>query len=124
MVLGIADDRIAGTGKFFFGGTGDGRVERGENEVAIEVGFEASDDEVSGSCGDRSVEVPLHGFGVFFAGGAFGGGNLGKHKPRMASEKLNEALADDAGGAEDSGAELSIKMERRRTHAAPLGLEL
>ena len=47
VILGIADDGIAGAGEIFFGGARDGRIERGENEVALERGIETLDDEVA-----------------------------------------------------------------------------
>ena len=124
MIFGVAHDGIARAGEIFFATTGDGRIERGENEVAIEIRFKALDDEVGGSGGKRFVEVPLRGFGIFFSRGAFRGGDFRELEPGMIGEELDEALADNAGGAEDSGTEFLLWLERRRTHAAPRGLEL
>ena len=68
--------------------------------------------------------MPVRGLGVGFTGGTFGSGNFGQLKPGMTGEKLHQALADDTGGAENSGAEFLAGLELRRTHAAPRGLEL
>jgi len=46
--------------------------------------------------------MPANGFGVGLAGRALGGGYLGKVKPGMIAEHLNEALTDDTCSAEDS----------------------
>ena len=52
VIARVADDRIAGAGEVFFGGTGDGRIERGKNEVAIERRIETFDDEAARGLGD------------------------------------------------------------------------
>src|SRR5262249_44121852 len=67
MIFGVAYDRIAGTGEVFFGGARDGRVECGEDHVAIECRFEAFDDAIGHGGRNRFVELPLDGFGVSFA---------------------------------------------------------
>src|SRR6266849_6854173 len=102
VIAGIADDGIASAGELLFGGTGDGRIERGKDEVAVEGGIEALYDEAAGGFGDGRVEMPANGFGVGFAAGTLGGGDFGEVEPGMIAEHLNQALADDAGGAEDS----------------------
>ena len=79
----VADDGIAGAGEIFFGGACDRRIKRGENEVAIEIGFESLDDESAGGIGDRRFEMPLDRFGVGFAGRTLGGSDFGEGKPRM-----------------------------------------
>ncbi len=56
--------------------------------------------------------MPADGFGVGLAGGALGGGNLGEFKPRMMAEHLNEALADDTCGAEDSSLPFFLPLFR------------
>src|SRR6266571_5123362 len=104
----VADDGIAGAGEIFFGGAGDRRIERGENEVAIEIGLEPLDDESAGGLGDRRFEMPLDGFGVGFAGRTLGGSDFGEGKPRMIGQQIHEALADDARGAQDASAPLLL----------------
>jgi hypothetical protein len=74
MILGIADDRIAGAGEFFFGGTSYGRIESRENEITIECWVETFDKEIGCCRRDRFVEVPRHGLGVFPSRGTLGGG--------------------------------------------------
>jgi len=113
VIARIADDGIAGAGEILFGRAGDGRIEGGKNEVAIERGIETFHDEIARGCGNRSFEMPVNGFGVRFAGGTLGGGDFGELKPGMIREEMNEALADHAGGAEDAGANLlSIAPDR------------
>src|SRR5216683_3783341 len=102
----VADDGIAGAGEIFFGGAGNRRIERGENEVAIEIGFEPLDDESAGGIGDRRFEMPLDRFSVGPAGRTLGGSDFGEGKPRMIGQQIHEALADDARGAQDAGAPL------------------
>src|ERR1043166_4979231 len=92
MVFGVAHDAVACPSEVFFGGTGDGRVERRENEIAIEGWFKTFDAESGGSGGDGFVKVPLRGFGVFFPGRTFGGGDFGEFKPRVTSEKLDRGV--------------------------------
>jgi hypothetical protein len=106
VIAGVADDGIADAGEIFFGGAGDGRIERGENEVAIEIGFEAFDDEIARGVRDGSFEIPADGFGVSSAGRALGGGDFRELEPGMIAEEMDQALADDAGGAEDACAPL------------------
>jgi hypothetical protein len=74
MILGVADYGIASAGEIFFGGTSYGRIESGEYEIAIERWVETSDDEISCRSRDRFVEVPVHGLGISFSGGALRGG--------------------------------------------------
>src|SRR5712691_4551601 len=129
VIARIADDGIAGTSEILFGGTGDGGIEGGENEVAVERGIETFHDEIASFCWDGHVEMPANGFGVGLAGRTLGGGNFGEVEPRMIAEHLNEPLADDAGGAEDScfpflvrafGLHVLISVDLRwGTHAAP-----
>src|SRR6266436_9980153 len=102
VIARIADDGIAGASEILFGGTGDGRIKRGENEGAVEGGVETLDDEAAGRFRNGRVQMPASGFSVGLAGRTLGGGNFGKVKPGMSAEHLNEALADDTGGAEDS----------------------
>src|SRR6266851_6472389 len=129
VIARIADDGIAGASEILFGGTGDGRIKRGENEVAVEGGVETLDDEAAGRFRNGRVQMPASGFSVGLAGRTLGGGNFGKVKPGMSAEHLNEALADDTGGAEDScfpflvrafGLHVLISVVLRwGTHAAP-----
>jgi len=106
MIARIADDGITGASEIFLGRARDGRIERGKNEVAIERGIETFDDQIARDCGNWSFEMPVNGFGVRFAGGTLGGGDFGELKPGMIREEMNEALADHAGGTEDTGANL------------------
>ncbi len=48
------------------------------------------------------VEPPFAGFGVGFAGAAVAGGEPGDVEPGVVCEKLNEALADRAGRAQNA----------------------
>jgi hypothetical protein len=113
MIARIADDGITGAGEIFFGRAGDGGIKSGENEVAIERGIEAFDDEIARVCGNRSFEMPVNGLGVRLAGGTLRGGDFGELKPGMIRKEMNEALADHAGGAENAGANFSsIAPER------------
>ena len=68
MIFGVADDGIAGAGEVFLGGAGDGRIERGKDKVAFEVGIETLDDEATRCVRDRAVEMPADSFGVALAG--------------------------------------------------------
>src|SRR5216684_2032165 len=79
----IADDGISSAGEILFGGAGDGRIERGENKVAVERGIETLDDEATRGFGDRRVEMPANGFGVGLAGRTLGGGDFGEVEPGM-----------------------------------------
>jgi hypothetical protein len=124
VVFGVADDRIAGASEIFLCRAGDRGIESGKCEVAIERGFQSLDHQIRCYGGNWLVEVPFGGLRIFLSARAFGGCNLCELEPRMAGEKLDQALADDAGGAEDSGAKLLSKLERFSTHAAPLGLKL
>ena len=110
MILGIADHGIAGAGELLFGRTGHGRIESGENEIAIERGIEVFDDEVSGSCWNGRVEMPLHSLRIFFPGGTLGSSNFGQLKPRMIGEQLDETLPDRAGGPENASAKFLLKF--------------
>src|SRR5229473_648970 len=112
MIFRVTDDGIAGAGEILFGRASDGRIERGENEIAIESRIEALDDEAAGGFRNRRVEVPANGVGVGFARRTFGRGNFGKVKPRMIAEHLNEALADNSGSAEDSRFPLFLRPLR------------
>jgi hypothetical protein len=57
--------------------------------------------------------MPASGFGVSLAGGALGSGNFGQLKPGMIGKQAHQALADDAGGAEDAGPDfLSLAPQR------------
>src|SRR5260370_13731154 len=114
MILRVANDGIAGAGEMLFGGASDGRIERGENEVAVESGIKALDDEAAGGFRNRRVEVPSNGFGVGLAGRTFGGGNFGEIKPRMIAEHLNEALADNSCGT--AGARFPLFRRPLRLH--------
>src|SRR5207249_246242 len=96
VITRIADDGVASASEILLGRACDGRIERGQDEVAVESGIETLDDEIAGGFGDRRVEMPSNGFGVGLAEGALGGGNLGKFKPGMIAEHLNEALADNS----------------------------
>src|SRR5271155_4392620 len=96
VIFGVADDGIASAGEVFLGAAGDARIERGKDEVAIEAGIEAFDDEGARGFRNGAVEMPADGFGVAFAGGAFGGGDFRELEPRMIREKFYEALADKA----------------------------
>lgn len=112
VIAGIADDGIAGAGKNFFGFASDGRIERGEDEVAVESRVETLDNEVASGFRDRRVEMPADGFGVGLAGRTLRGGDFGEIEPGMIAEHLNEALADDTGSAEDSRLPLFLRLFR------------
>jgi len=104
MVLGVADDGIAGTREVFFGRAGDGRVEGGKNEVAVESRFETFNQKAASAVRDGAVEMPAGRFGISSARRTFGSGHFGKLEPRVSGKKLDEPLADDTGGAEDADA--------------------
>ena len=53
--------------------------------------------------------MPARGLGVRLARGTFGCGDFGQLKPRMIGEQFHEALTDEAGGAENAGAPLSLR---------------
>jgi hypothetical protein len=113
MITRIADDGITSASEILLGRAGDRRIEGGKNEIAIQRGIEAFDDEIARGWGNRRFEMPAHGFGVRLAGGTLGGGNFSELKPGMIREEMHEALADHAGGAEDTSAKFSsIAPER------------
>jgi len=55
VIPGIADHGIARAGEILFGGAGDGRIERGKNEVAVEREVQAFDHEAARGIGNRRV---------------------------------------------------------------------
>jgi hypothetical protein len=71
VIFRIADHRIAGAGKNFFGLARDGGVQRGENKIAIERRLQAFYHQVACGFRDRSIKVPAHRFGVALARGSF-----------------------------------------------------
>jgi hypothetical protein len=128
VVLGVANNGITGSGEVFFGRPGDGRIERGKNEIASEIRVEALDGETSRFCWNRGVEMPANGVSVAFAGGALGGGDLGELEPGMIGQELHEVLADEARGAENASAPLlryapygSVWLLRLHIAVTPLG---
>jgi hypothetical protein len=48
--------------------------------------------------------MPADSFGVSLTGGALGGGDISELEPGVNGEEMHQALADDAGGAENAGA--------------------
>src|SRR5450432_925201 len=100
MVFGVADYRVASAGEVFFRFAGDGRIQRGEDEIAIERRFETFDDQVARIFRNGRIEVPAGGFGVTFAGRAFGGRDFGELEPRVIGEDFYDALTDQSGGAQ------------------------
>src|SRR5258708_40231049 len=77
VIARIADDGIAGASEILLGRTCDGRIERGEDEVAVEREIETLDDEIASGFSGRRVDIPTGGFSVGLVGGALVGGNLG-----------------------------------------------
>src|SRR5260221_6734230 len=72
--------------------------------------------------------MPVHGVGIFLAGGTLGRSDFSKFKPGMIGKQLDQALADGAGGAKYACTKLPIKPRSQRTpngtHASPRRLEL
>src|SRR5258706_6480214 len=72
--------------------------------------------------------MPVHGVGIFLAGGTLGRSDFSKFKPGMIGKQLDQALADGAGGAKYACTKLPIKPRFQRTpngtHASPRRLEL
>ena len=106
---GVGDDGASGGGESGLELVGDRCVEGGEDDawefgLPIEcrgalggVGGEGH----GGDCrGERGVELPAAGFVVTLALRAVAGGEPGDLKPGVLGEKLDEALADHAGGPE------------------------
>jgi hypothetical protein len=115
VILGITDDGIACASEIFFSGACNARIEGGKDEIAFEVGIEAFDDKAAGGFRDGPVEMPAYRLGVILTGRAFGRGHLCQLEPRMASEKLYQALAHQAGGAQNSSAPFSCGTPRHGT---------
>src|SRR5260221_11219981 len=105
MIFAVADDGVSSASELFLRRSGDRRIERGENEIAIQCWFETFDDEVASRSGDRSVLMPLHRFRIFFSGRAFGGRDFSQFKPGMACKQLDKPLPDDASYPETAGAD-------------------
>ena len=122
VTLRVAHHGIAGARKGLFDGPGHQGIKRGKDEVTIERRRGVLHDEAVGGLRDGAGEVPAHGVGIAIAGGALRRGNFGELEPGMLSEKMDEALADNAGGAEDSGAPAPLFLRTRYAiHAAPPG---
>src|SRR5882762_2889517 len=114
VIPAIADDRIAGASEILFGGAGDRRIERGENEVAVERGVETFDDEIASHFGNGCAEVPANGLGVGFAGGTLGSGDFGEFEPGVTGEQAYETLTDDSRRAQNAGPQLFLRTPCRR----------
>jgi len=119
MVSRVANDGIASASEILFGGTRDGRIERRENEVAVEREVEAFDDEIPSDFWNERVKMPANGFRVGLAGRTLGGGNFGELEPWVVGEQVYETLTDDTGGTEYAGAPLFISGPYRRVLIAP-----
>src|SRR5712692_3980608 len=64
VIAGIADDGIPRAGEILFGSSGDGRIERRENKIAIEREVKTFYDKVAGGFGNGRVEMPADGFEI------------------------------------------------------------
>src|SRR5262249_6760334 len=114
VISGIADNGVAGASEVFFRGTRHGRIERGEDEVAIERRIEPLNDEIASHGRNRSVQVPIYGACVRLTGRTLGGGNFGEFKPRVIYKKFDQTLANKTSGAENTDAPTSGDILRCR----------
>src|SRR5256885_9013350 len=114
VIPAIADHGVTRASEILLSGARDGRIERGEDKVAIEGGVETFDHEMASHFGDGRVEMPANGWGVGLAGGALGGGNFGELEPGMTGQQTNETLTNDTGRAEDASPHLFLSTPSRR----------
>ena len=104
VILRIADDGIAGAREFFFGWAGDARIERGENEIAVECWLESfARRDFALACG-IGVSRCQRAASAYVFRRAFRSCDRGEFKPRMICEQFYEALTDETGRAENAGA--------------------
>ena len=98
----IGNDRAAGIGKLRFEFARDSGIEGGKDNLGRAVGLGGRNRHPGDVRRDRGLQPPARRFGVRTAFGAIGGREPRHFKPRMMLQHLDKALADDAGGTENS----------------------
>ena len=98
----IGDDRTTGVCELRLQFAGDRGIEGGEDNFRRAFGLGGRNRHLGDVRGDGSFQTPARGFGIRPAFGTIGSGKPCDFEPRMMLQHLNEALADDAGGTEDS----------------------
>jgi hypothetical protein len=106
MIAAVADHWITGTREFFLCIARNGRIERRQTEIAIEIPRNRLHRKFSHIAWNSFPNSPSHNIGIPFPSRTFGCRKRRDAEPRMRSQPVNDLLSNRSSGAEHSGAKL------------------
>ena len=102
VIARVGDDDVAGLGKSALDLRGDTGVRCGEDEARRVAGLAFIDRQIRDGFRHGAGEAPASGVAVLLPGRAIARAQPRQVEPRVILQKLDEMLADHAGGAENS----------------------